>query len=455
MPSKAQSQKQVQNTAKNNKVNVPRPPKSQKPQNTVKKAGSSTPKPPMPRKRSSAPKQNILSKAVNRGSKATKTRITENHYLNTLMDPEDVVGVKIPDVNFQESGTLHVRQVLRTNTNSNGLASCFVGQGALLGVGTCEANLIPNIADLDCGNNPNLKFAVGMRSAGSSALTEAAPFDVTLTPNGLDGFTMGDDVGSTQSWDAISSITKNMRLVSASIKAEYAGAPLNAAGFTMVGSFPKDFFDSQNIISSYSASQLANLEYCDSHPTSEGPLEATWAPSDLSTLNYQDVEAQTTDDLLRGLGTLVALVTGAPASTPVQFTICYNLEYLPLPPSLSIGISPSPVDRDALDEALNHLEHVELCHDADLTHDVNVQGATTIGSGQLLTGSAEEGCNIVQYGVLSHGNKAKPATSKKKSQKSKKTKQGSMFSQLESFVVKLAKKYGPQLLESGAAALAL
>lgn len=402
--------------------------------------------------------------AIHGKSTREVTRVTRNHYLATLLDPDDVAGVKIPDVNFQESGTMHIRQVLRTKTNANGMACLLLGQGATVIGAVCRSNIIPNNAQVHCSNVSAQQGVVGFVGGGSSGalLDDNAPFNLTLTPGGLDPFTMGDAPGSTAVADAIKLLGKNQRLVSASVKAEYAGAPLSATGFMVAGSVPGGYFTDVNPITNFSADMLANLPYSKSHAVSEGPLETIYAPTDLSCLDYSDVtEDPTTGEAPTppALGTLFAFIQDAPPNAAVQFTICYNLEFLPTPGSLMVGISPSPVDRDALDQALNHLEDVPLIRDCEPSGDVVLDSAVAGEGGQVMLNAA----HTVTYGVVAKYGKNTPSPSpprpgakaktKRHRKKSSTTGQTAIFDQLENFVVKLAKKYGPSLLESAGAAL--
>jgi hypothetical protein len=415
----------------------PKPP----PQASVPKAGLRVPT-------HAIPNTNAHVSSIKPVDDGLRKSVVKNHYLETIQDPAHVAGVKIPDIDFTESGTVHLRMVIQTNTGTagDGIAGVYLGGG--VGPGT-YSSLQPSETQCAFGNGATTPIVIGAQTG--LAAVNSAPFSVAATAAGVNPLQMA---GS--QYTMLESVFQGFRVVSVSITVECASSYANLQGYAMVGSFPKEAtYDAP--MSGQSITSLLNSPYTVTQPISLGPMVARYTPSDQSCFSYRDINRlYTTIPAARAddIGGLLAMAYGLPATVaqPVQFTICFNLEYLPKYGSIALGISPSPVDRNAVDEALNAIEKSDACGAA--TPSGMIAGGDCDFSSaqcQILMGKTSKGTNLVRYsktpvrklGSLAPSEQVITNTAPQKS----------MLAQIGDFLWKVAKKAAPTLLEGLASLL--
>jgi len=366
-------------------------------------------------------------------------QIYRNTYEETLLQPENVIGVKIPDESFEPSGTIHSRTIYRTVTNSHGVAGMFFGSGFAEGT---YSQLVPNSTPSDFDVAGSVILAIGGATGSTANGGGNILFDNTAST--------GTSTIATPLSDFIDLIS-SYRLVSAGLKVETAASATNNQGFVNAGSFPKGFFNSSNLLSDQKETDLLNAPFTESQPVQDGPLTAVYAPTDPTSFEYVDPqEVDTAEIQSEDQGLLVAWVSGMPASTPVQFTLSMNHEYLPQNGQVQFGISPSPVDREAVDLALNHLQSLQLVktsHDNSMFHEDDMSQTAT--GTHYMMGSVDTKHNLVLGSLLGDGKKKKTGKSKSSSKKKPRSEiQTTIIEQIGTVVEKLAVRFLPSIGEA-------
>jgi hypothetical protein len=280
------------------------------------------------------------------------------------------MGVKIPDVGYIDSGTLSMVQRQGITVNSNGITG--IALGCAVGAGTFTT-LIPTGATNNCGNNGGTAW-VNLVTIGSTAVN-TAPFSVAASTAGVSPVQL-------PGISNIAAILTQWRLVSLSIRVIPATSATSDNGFYTICALPGGYFDSSNLLSSYTEAQLQNLPGAQIIPINQGSVELKYFPKDLSNLDYANASFVPTSYATAApwdVGQFVVYLSGATSTTSHLATITYNWEYLPAVGTLMFGITPSYSDPLAVSTAINMMQDVPPVGPAknDNEFDMNTVPKTT------------------------------------------------------------------------------
>jgi len=189
-----------------------------------------------------------------------------------------------------------------------------------------------------------------------------------------DIFQTGNTTASCTPWQAtafmsgttpgpVASLSRFIRLVSQELIVEQTASATTNGGFYTATSLPGDFGRS-NRIGDLTNTQRANLPGVIRSSIADGPVVLRYVPTDNSNLEYTDMldTPNDNDEEFMSYCPSLMMVMAQGCSPGVTFlvTLVSNWEFLPLTSNSLFGISPSLIDRQALDYALTHAQNLDL-----------------------------------------------------------------------------------------------
>lgn len=299
-----------------------------------------------------------VAKVLNKNSKVKENLLGMNPYLESLLDPFNSVGAKIPDMNMQPSSTFQVvdRQTLTASSTAGSIGVC----GISYGVGgqtsaTAYGSLIPI---------PNIgaTFSVGCILGASATTTDLFP--------AVGGATSIQLVNWTAATDQIPKTYNKVRLVSAACQVEALGTPLNAKGKVTVAFASRNTIRQEIPSGNVGVSRIAALPGAKQVPLNK--LEGAtvrYNPQDSMSLIYVDMDIQPASswsavdwtsnvNCVGALGgELFLIIDGATAADSFVVTTVLNYEATPRVNTQNIvAATPSDSDPLALSHAFNSIQ---------------------------------------------------------------------------------------------------
>lgn len=296
-------------------------------------------------------------------------------YWETLCEPESVHGARIPDVSFQESGTMttEFRYSFTVGTPTSGTtATGFYLGGAS---STRHTTLIPKNEAWGGANDSSTPGVMGC--IVGSASNAADPFNDTLS--GVSSVTPIQFPAYT----AMRGITDQCRLVSMSVDVQCGAAPLNQSGFYIAGVLPSCYHNDDLTWNNESSDSLKTKYQSLVVPVADGGVRLRYQPTDLAAFDYTRLDLTHNDvdyaPESRDVAEFFVVVEGAAVGATFIATVVMNWEYLPLDNTLMVGIEPSTVDYATLEYALNSLAKIETAS-ASSGHDAHEALASSSAS---------------------------------------------------------------------------
>jgi hypothetical protein len=290
-------------------------------------------------------------------------KIRMSPYLESLIDPFNKKGARIPDLQCYPSSTFQLIKKFDLTVNAQGIAF------AILGTGNSSANSADvNLLKFDTGNlvpavdaNPTNSYIVGIVSSPTSTDTDLLAGTYSQTT----AFTL-DKWNSTDL--TIPNLYSLARFVSGGITAEFTGTGLTSQGKYLAGFVPKRelhryLSGTLGVDARLTTAKLATIpgSIYDSVNKLEGICQ-TWKPVDEYDWLYRVVDANDeldfNADISNGLGQMVALVTGGAPGTSISFVCCFNYEAIPISSQAAL-LNPlaSYVDLGDLSHAMNFVQN--------------------------------------------------------------------------------------------------
>lgn len=307
-------------------------------------------------------KVTIKIKKKKNGRAKGEEMIRMNPWLNTLANPFDIHGVRVPDDITAESCTFSIWDHRQLQTNSNGIVSLCYGCANSTMPASPKGGLVPMLT------NPSTdSYAVGCFN-NNAALTTTNIF-------GNSGLTSPTTITFPQ-WNSISTtvpkLFSQVRLVSVGVSIQFTGNLLNAQGTITLVSAPRRWlreFPGQNF--NIGGITLATLQ---SHPSVQilsipkymgGSV--VWKPIDEFSYKYSDTQhiidtasEEYPDECLGG--ELYVVVSGAVANQTFQVDACFNYEGIASTNQMDL-LEPqiSKFDSLCMEHTLNNLPAMPTC----------------------------------------------------------------------------------------------
>lgn len=286
-----------------------------------------------------------------------------NSYWNSLKDPSHVRGAKIPDVDFQSSGTIAVVERNSITVGSNGVGGVVTG---VVSPATLYSFSYPSYVACGFGNNTTYTWVAGATT--NSAATANNPFSTASGSSGVIPWQWRSwcTAGSTSSASTgpIPANCDQIRLVSAELVVEPTASATANGGYFVGVVLPQGFISSELNADSLSVSDYSNLPGAVTSAIAQGPVRLKYAPTDNQSLIYVDTDktpggdAENISD--RNPMTFVVLCNGATVGSTLLVSLYMNYEFLPRSGTAMFGISPSMVDRESLDYAMTKIQTEDL-----------------------------------------------------------------------------------------------
>lgn len=298
-----------------------------------------------------------VAKTLNKNAMVQRMLLGMNPYLQTLLDPFNVSGVRIPDLNTHPSSSFQVIDRKQLLISAQGCAGIAYGFYALSSSTAQGGSLTPVTYLGPLGTATN---SVGMVSGTASNSTDIFQL---ASPTYLTGWTSNTDV--------IPAMYQKARLVSCGVVFQYLGAPLNAKGRAILVFAPRNQLR-QIAAGGLTSDQLLKVPGSKVIPinTLSGGM-VLYQPQDSASLEYADLESTTgsvpsvavwdEDANLRAAagGELVIAFDGCTTADLVQITAVFNYEGIPKYNTLNIvSAVPSPNDPIALGHAMNRVQQL-------------------------------------------------------------------------------------------------
>ena len=295
-----------------------------------------------------------VAKVLNKNTLARGNLLAMNPYLQSLLDPFNTEGAKIPDMVMYKSTPLKIVDRRTLTVSAAGLCGISYGVGGYLSA-PAEGSLVP-IANV-IGS-----YAVGM-TLGPGALV-----------NDLYPSVSGGTYITLQGWGGISDqvpkLFQKARLVSAGVEVQYMGNITSSKGKITLAYSPRGNFRSQ--IGAGAVSIASLLQLPDSKAVAINRLEGgtvLYKPLDGMSLMYVDLDitpasaytAQDWDSSVNCVaasgGEMFVIVDGATTGDSVQITAVFNYEAVPRTNTTDIvSVTHSPSDPIALSHAINTIQ---------------------------------------------------------------------------------------------------
>jgi len=264
-----------------------------------------------------------------------------NSYLQTLLDPFTVHGIKCPDITTTASTTMEI--VYRNVLTANAQNIC----GVIFGYGiTGVLGSISDIGGLVPYNNGANPFCVG-NILGTGATSGGLYTTVTGVANIQ--FPQCTSLAS-----PIPSLFSNLRLVSMGASVQFMGNFNNSAGVVTIASEPRNTYRNLGISIGTPTISLAAVQQLRS-ATVSGVSEgfggsAVYFPQDPQSMSYTSTTQNygvSTDPQSALGGEIYIICSGIPVGQQFELTAVWNFEATPLTNQLDL-ISPSPSQSDPL-----------------------------------------------------------------------------------------------------------
>lgn len=229
-------------------------------------------------------------------------------YYQSLLDPLQGAGAKIPDMTAIPTGTFQMVQRIPVTSNLQGIAAIRVAS--------------PQFAP---ANITTLTQQFGGYQTSNGAATAGS-----LTWGAITDFT---------GWTGFNGNVSFARCVSASLTAEYLGTELQDSGH-IVGQFAPGAFASPG-----SVTQLANFPYSSDCPVNRNePFMVRYLPQGFYDVPFVPGAAVQSDSGPHP-DSMIIVMSDIPASTNTMFVFCANYEFQPTSTAVNIvDVAPSPID---------------------------------------------------------------------------------------------------------------
>ncbi len=315
---------------------------------------------------------------LNKNALQRKMLVGMNPYLQTLLDPFNIGGVRIPDMNIYPSGTFQIVDRRTLTVNSSGVCAIAYGFYTVASSAAQGGSLTPvNISG--SGSQP---YCVGMTSVAATAST--SDLFNGASPVFLSGWGSNADI--------VPSFYTKARLVSAGLVVQYLGAPLNAKGKMSFAFAPRNALRTYSQ-SGLSVSRLLSVPGARIVPvnTLMSPM-VLYQPQDGVSLEYVDLTSTSvatnssvwdTDANLRAAvgGEMVVALDGCVAADTVQCTLVLNYEGIPRTNALNIvSTQQSPNDPISLNHAFNFIQDAPKAIATTSVDASNSTGSATLSS---------------------------------------------------------------------------
>lgn len=288
-----------------------------------------------------------VAKVLNHGN-VKRWLLGWNPYLQTILDPWNVRGVRVPDIITTPSGTFSIRDQRTLTVNANGLCGILYGMGI--------SGVFPTYTPCGalCPYNTGLPtlgaYAVGVRlgaNSSSSSILAAGSANIQLSK-------------FDSSVSSVATLYSSVRLVSFGVSIQYTGSALSAKGKITMASEPRETYGQSNKVANASLT-LDDIAALRSSSVTSVPLKggasAVYFPQDATSVSYYST--QTNYGLLafpRAVlgGEVYCVVDGATANETFFVTAVWNFEGIPFSNQLDlVATQPSKADPLAMSHASN------------------------------------------------------------------------------------------------------
>lgn len=256
------------------------------------------------------PRQELTSRRrpMNRATKRIRMKALKKSWVDSLADPCNVIGMKIPDGNIFPTETHQVKIVVTLKTDTSGYAGMEI--------------------------NPK-DFLTNLTSTATSRAVNVLAFNVDGEVTGAGTWTVADQSGQPD----VTSFTgqaADARIVSMCMKGHYIGSTFNDAGVVAGGILRgQSYFNPPNtgptVVGSIDLFQDSGDTRV--HSIREG-IEVRWVPSAKDDLEFEKIVettsgTTTTREDHSGIAITVNGVTGGVVTPVLRVVIYINFEYVP------------------------------------------------------------------------------------------------------------------------------
>lgn len=317
---------------------------------------------------------------LNKG-KFNKNLMSMSGYFNTLVDPFNVHGEKIPDMVNYPSSTFSIVFKNASLLNASGNGSFCYGMAGNATNTSCS--LVPVKWTQAVFGTTNFSFGMFNINAAGPTISDLFPAATT-------------QIQTLPQWTAtvgVPTLYSKVRLVSAGFAIDYLGTALNAKGTITIVSLPRNHFRSDASAGALSLSQIQNSPGARIIPINRlTGGTCVYHPLDSVSMNYVDLRLTYDNASLTTFssadsalgGEIFIIVRDAEASASVQITCVLNYEGIPFLSTLNlIGSTSSRSDPIELSMTMNAVENVPKAHEGTEA----VQGVAT-GETQLPAAAA-------------------------------------------------------------------
>jgi len=330
-----------------------------------------------------------------------------NPYLAALVDPWNIHGVKIPDMNSQGSATFACS--LRSTVLTNATGNCFIAFGR--GVDSTPdkmASLIPMAS-------PSVGTGSSYRIGYSNNDPSCSPTNLNANGGTNPIVNYYHDVWAQQS-SAVPSTFQRARLVSAGLAVSVQCSLSSAQGKITIVSLPRWKTQqqsgtqtlSQAVLEAQPGVRIININQL-------AGASCVYVPIDPVSMQYMDLQTPYTTGSdftpMQGYagGELLCSVTGAGAAVSVQFVLVCNYEGIPKYNNFTlVTTTPSPVDTLQLESALNSVQtlptaYIGVTKAQGIPYSVGEMDVNTIiGAPNVPFSSAKTAHAVVQQNAASN-----------------------------------------------------
>lgn len=304
----------------------------------------------LPTKKSKSPKKKIkrkVAKVLNHG--LGKNYLTSwNPYLQTILDPFHVTGIRVPDLITTPSGTFSIKDMRTLTVNANGICGLLYGMGIAGNFPnyTPCGGLSPWNSGLAIPGSYNVGINIGVNST-AAILLQAGSSNIALSK-----------FNSTSS--SVATLYSSVRLVSFGATIQYTGSALTAKGSIIATSEPRETYGYSNKVAGATLT-LDDMKALRSAVEVSVPLEggatAVYFPQDSMSTNYYSTTTNyTLSQFPRSVlgGEVGLIVNGATPGDTFAVTAIWNFEGVPFTNQLDlVSTSPSKSDPLAMSHAAN------------------------------------------------------------------------------------------------------
>jgi hypothetical protein len=267
-----------------------------------------------------------------------KGLMAHSHYFQTLADPFNVHGEKIPDNICYPSSTFSItdRRVLTLTSNGGGA----VIYGSAANTGNAVGSLVPTRWINNSVFSGDNQFCVGFQTTGTGTFS-----GTNILPSAVgEGL-----VFSFPNWNnsalQVPGIYSKARLVSAGFSIEYLGTALNAKGRMTIAAVPRVTLREKMTLGAITLLDVQNLVGAKIIPINKliGGT-CVYHPLDSMSMTYTDLDSKEDnstnvdfDSYSNCLGSeIYMIIDGAEANATCQITSIFNYEGIPRLNTLNI-----------------------------------------------------------------------------------------------------------------------